>query len=328
MAQEVERFKGTCKRWLADKGFGFIELLDGSGEVFVHKSEIKANGAPSLEKGEHLELDVVIQDDGKKKAIHVTGPNNSFVKGQTFFDNSVKGWADNAFNTIADTIRSGQTPYKSFIRFDHFFIPIKELPGEYDYNEEFYNGHFPSHHWCLIGEIQQNISFLRPGCIVKDINNDTIPIHFYLNGATHFDSSKLKKHSILCLRYALKHDFMDMSVGIRVEEEHLSLMHIINNLSLDKLLQMSDTGGFTDFYHKNILNIEQPQKVYNNKCWYDKCESDEHKHRKLPHCAGCKMAKYCCKEHQTKHWKSGHKNECKNLLPQIKKLFSIRLDEY
>jgi hypothetical protein len=29
-------------------------------------------------------------------------------------------------------------------------------------------------------------------------------------------------------------------------------------------------------------------------------------------CGGCKMVYYCGKEHQTLHWKSGHKNVCKS----------------
>jgi TPR repeat protein len=27
-------------------------------------------------------------------------------------------------------------------------------------------------------------------------------------------------------------------------------------------------------------------------------------------CAGCRRVRYCCKEHQVQHWKSGHKAEC------------------
>jgi hypothetical protein len=33
---------------------------------------------------------------------------------------------------------------------------------------------------------------------------------------------------------------------------------------------------------------------------------------KLQQCSGCKVARYCCKEHQTEHWKV-HKKHCKNL---------------
>ena len=41
---------GTVKWFNAQKGFGFITPDDGSDEIFVHQSEIKANGFRSLAK--------------------------------------------------------------------------------------------------------------------------------------------------------------------------------------------------------------------------------------------------------------------------------------
>ena len=41
---------GTVKWFNAQKGFGFITPEDGSDEIFVHQSEIKANGFRSLAK--------------------------------------------------------------------------------------------------------------------------------------------------------------------------------------------------------------------------------------------------------------------------------------
>ena len=51
--------KGTVK-WFSDqKGYGFIALDDGQGEVFVHHTAILAEGFQSLTEGDHVELDVV-----------------------------------------------------------------------------------------------------------------------------------------------------------------------------------------------------------------------------------------------------------------------------
>ena len=51
--------KGTVK-WFSDqKGYGFIALDDGQGEVFVHHSAIQADGFKTLTEGEQVELDVV-----------------------------------------------------------------------------------------------------------------------------------------------------------------------------------------------------------------------------------------------------------------------------
>eukprot|EP01084_Bolivina_argentea_P182987 315826_1 len=85
MAQEMNQSKiskGTCKKFDASKGFGFITVDDGSGDVFVHYSEIRSSGFKSLAEGESVEFEIVVQDDGRRKAVNVTGPNGSEVQGQ------------------------------------------------------------------------------------------------------------------------------------------------------------------------------------------------------------------------------------------------------
>merc|ERR1719384_1809606 len=73
--------KGVVKRFNAQKGFGFITCDDGSGDVFVHFSEVKAQGFKTLGEGEKVEFNVVIQDDGRRKATNVTGPGGADVIG-------------------------------------------------------------------------------------------------------------------------------------------------------------------------------------------------------------------------------------------------------
>merc|ERR1719278_1343289 len=74
--------KGVCKKFDSSKGFGFITVDDGSGDVFVHYSEIQAQGFKSLAEGELVEFQIVTQDDGRRKAVNVTGPNGVNVQGQ------------------------------------------------------------------------------------------------------------------------------------------------------------------------------------------------------------------------------------------------------
>jgi CspA family cold shock protein len=50
---------GTVKWFNDQKGYGFIALDDGQGEVFVHHSAIQSEGFRSLSEGEKVELDVV-----------------------------------------------------------------------------------------------------------------------------------------------------------------------------------------------------------------------------------------------------------------------------
>jgi len=51
--------KGTVKWFNADKGFGFITPEDGGKDLFVHFSEIKANGEyATLNDGQSVEFEV------------------------------------------------------------------------------------------------------------------------------------------------------------------------------------------------------------------------------------------------------------------------------
>jgi CspA family cold shock protein len=49
--------EGTVKWFNEGKGFGFIEQSDGP-DVFVHYSEIKAEGFKTLEEGAKVQFDV------------------------------------------------------------------------------------------------------------------------------------------------------------------------------------------------------------------------------------------------------------------------------
>jgi len=50
--------QGTVKWFNAEKGFGFITPDDGGADVFVHHSEIDAQGYRSLDEGQSVEFEV------------------------------------------------------------------------------------------------------------------------------------------------------------------------------------------------------------------------------------------------------------------------------
>ena len=54
---------GTVKWFNASKGFGFITPEDGSADLFVHYSEIRAEGYASLDENQKVTYDV---GQGKK----------------------------------------------------------------------------------------------------------------------------------------------------------------------------------------------------------------------------------------------------------------------
>ena len=61
--------KGTVKRWLDFRGYGFIGSEDLEKDVFVHCSDIQ--GKTSLEEGEKVEFEVESSHKGPR-AVKVT----------------------------------------------------------------------------------------------------------------------------------------------------------------------------------------------------------------------------------------------------------------
>ncbi|XP_047322844.1 glycine-rich protein 2-like [Impatiens glandulifera] len=83
MAEENQRVSGVVKWFNDQKGFGFITPDDGSEDLFVHQSSIRSEGFRSLGEGETVEFIIDSGDDGRTKAVEVTGPNGVPVKGNT-----------------------------------------------------------------------------------------------------------------------------------------------------------------------------------------------------------------------------------------------------
>jgi CspA family cold shock protein len=51
--------KGTVKWFNTQKGYGFIQPDDGSGDVFVHISAVEQAGIGNLNEGQKVSFDVV-----------------------------------------------------------------------------------------------------------------------------------------------------------------------------------------------------------------------------------------------------------------------------
>jgi len=64
----IQPLKGTVKRWLSGRGYGFIEPEGGGDDVFVHHSEI--TGEYELREGQKVEYEVQSASKGPR-AINV-----------------------------------------------------------------------------------------------------------------------------------------------------------------------------------------------------------------------------------------------------------------
>lgn len=62
---------GTVKWFSPEKGYGFIEDDEGSGDYFVHFSAIADSGYRTLEEGQHVRFEITEGERGKKQASQV-----------------------------------------------------------------------------------------------------------------------------------------------------------------------------------------------------------------------------------------------------------------
>jgi len=67
--KEVDMYKGTVKKLIRDKGFGFISAVDGR-DVFFHQSSLVNVDFNTLDQGQELEFEVEKSDKGPR-AINV-----------------------------------------------------------------------------------------------------------------------------------------------------------------------------------------------------------------------------------------------------------------
>jgi len=72
---------GTVKWFNVTKGYGFITPDAGGEDLFVHQTAIVSEGFRSLREGEPVEFFVETSDDGRQKAVNVTGPNGAAPEG-------------------------------------------------------------------------------------------------------------------------------------------------------------------------------------------------------------------------------------------------------
>jgi CspA family cold shock protein len=62
--------KGTIRRLVTDRGFGFIRTADGT-DLFFHRTELQGVDFTSLREGQEIEFEVGKGRDGRNAAVKV-----------------------------------------------------------------------------------------------------------------------------------------------------------------------------------------------------------------------------------------------------------------
>lgn len=62
---------GTVKFFSNDKGYGFIENEDGSGDAFVHITAVQNAGMTTLNKDQRVSFELETGKNGKTSAINL-----------------------------------------------------------------------------------------------------------------------------------------------------------------------------------------------------------------------------------------------------------------
>ena len=62
--------KGTIRRLIADRGFGFIRTAEGK-DLFLHRSELQGVDYSSLREGQEVEFEVRKGPAGRPTAVRV-----------------------------------------------------------------------------------------------------------------------------------------------------------------------------------------------------------------------------------------------------------------
>lgn len=189
------------------------------------------------------------------------------------------------------------------------FPPFSDLPVDNGLDEDYYQESLSgvwvySRTWCFIAEIYDDSLPpipIRRRVLVRDRLGEELPIFFYPECGC-FDYSTLKNGRTVAILFAERHHFLDLSVGLRIE--NLDTIKVVSS-NLEDLFAMSNCYA----------------KCGDERCWYSQC-GEKRVAEEIKKCGSCWCARYCNKQCQTNDWKERHKRWCK-ALPLFMKLASI-----
>jgi len=166
----------------------------------------------------------------------------------------------------------------------------------------------PLRHWCYLGEITERVVFTRLCLTVKDKKGDKVIVSFYLDsdkpGIFNFPVHRnvpeplTNRGNTIAILYAQQHNFLDGSIGFRIEDaEKVQFFPC----TLGRLLALGD---------RILSSATQPDGV--PACY--RCKTTAGARQR---CSGCRVSWYCNKDCQEGDWSDGgHRKDCK-LLNQV-----------
>ncbi|KAG1837742.1 hypothetical protein C8R48DRAFT_622662 [Suillus tomentosus] len=191
----------------------------------------------------------------------------------------------------------------SLLRNNVNFPTFSDLPHEYHVDPTYYvEGPYrivPRQHWCFLGEIVGSYGLFRVLLRVKDKGGQVVTIGLYTDDRGHALTSQIKQGHTVAVLYGEQHGFLDMTVGIRIEEP--SIIKIIP-CSLEQLLKASD-----DVAARN-------SNTQARCCGSCGKEGNTSHNTHLLLCSRCKQMSYCGEACQKQAWVNGHKADCKALV--------------
>ncbi|KAK0647079.1 hypothetical protein B0T16DRAFT_414663 [Cercophora newfieldiana] len=201
-------------------------------------------------------------------------------------------------NTGASSTPDRKKQQLANFRDKSIFPDFSNLPSEHEINMTFFQTtdgfrYAPRKHWCFLAEIESMEQFLRLRLIVKS-RGIAVPIAFYTDDRGAFVGLQAQVGYTVAIMYAEQHGFLDMTTGIRVEDD--TLVAIIPT-KLSHLLALSDRVA--------KYSLEATEMTCHG--------CDELTSRtSLMKCSRCSMFWYCNKDCQTRGWvDKGHKGDCK-----------------
>ena len=162
------------------------------------------------------------------------------------------------------------------------FPLFEDVPDENDIDDRYYSLspytsiYKPHRHWCFLGEIGDEIGLLRLGLEVRDTAGACVPVFFHTDDRGESFALRCRKGATLAVLYPNRHNFLDMSVGLRIEDaESVSVLPFsMKELSEANALMWDSVSG-------------SEQKVEGRLC--GGCG----KGGNLRACSQCKLVFYC-----------------------------------